>query len=215
VKIQMAHQTVSASEEKINPYMEIKKRIVLLDYQPAELLHEKELAEEFGMSRTPIRQAFIRLASEGLVRIVPKRGVYVSDISLQKLKNVFEVRRHLLRLVGRLAAERITSEELQAVEEKVKQIEKEVDPHRLMQLDSELHLILNQATKNDILSSILEQLRNQAVRIWAFSPKGCCDAFGDEFTLLLEALKAKDANRCEDILEEHMNNFVNRIRGQL
>lgn len=212
----MAHQTVNPSKQpKANPYTELKKRIVLLDYEPGQLLHEKELAEEFGMSRTPIREAFIRLASEGLIRIVPKRGVYVSEISLQNLKNVFEVRRHLLRLVGQLAAERITPDELQALEKKVEQITKKVDPHRLMQLDSELHLILNKATKNEILADILEQLRNQAVRIWAFSPEGCCDAFGAEFSFLLEALKAKDAKRCQDILEDHMNSFVNRIRGQL
>ncbi len=213
----MAHQTIDTAKQpiKTNPYTEIKRRIVLLDYEPGQLLHEKELAEEFGMSRTPIREAFIRLASEGLVRIVPKRGVYVSEISLQDLKNVFEVRRHLLRLVGQLAAERITHDELNDVEKKVKQITRETNPHRLMQLDSELHLILNKATKNGILASILEQLRNQAVRIWAFSPQGCCDAFGAEFSFLLEALKAKDAKRCQDILEDHMNSFVNRIRGQL
>jgi DNA-binding GntR family transcriptional regulator len=213
----MAYQKVETTEktEKLDPYTELKKRIVLLDYEPGQLLHEKELAEEFGVSRTPIREAFIRLASENLVRIVPKRGVYVSEISLQDLKNVFEVRRQLLRLVGQLAAERITPDELNAVEKKVKQIRKETNPHRLMQLDSEMHLILNKATKNEILASILEQLRNQAVRIWAFSPEGCCDAFGAEFSSLLEALKAKDAKRCEDILEDHMNSFVNRIRARL
>jgi DNA-binding GntR family transcriptional regulator len=213
----MTYQNARSTKQpaKADLYTEIKKRIVLLDYEPGELLHEKELAEEFGISRTPVREAFIRLASEDLVRIVPKRGVYVSDISLQKLKNVFEVRRHLLRLVGRLAAERITAEELQAVEEKVREITNEVDPHRLIQLDNELHLILNEATKNKILATVLEQLRNQAVRIWAFSPEECCDAFGKEFTLLLEALKAKDANRCEGILDDHVNNFLNRIRRQL
>jgi DNA-binding GntR family transcriptional regulator len=196
-------------------YEEVKRRIVLLDYEPGRPLREKELAEEFGMSRTPVRETLIRLETEGLVRIIPNSGVYVSEIRLQNLKNVFEIRGHLIRLAGRLAADRITPQELTRIKDQVEKIGKENAPHRLMQLDSELHVILNKATKNELLAKTLEMLRNQAVRIWTFSRDECCNTFHKEFVSLVAALEAKDADRCEKILVDHAKGFVDRIRDQL
>lgn len=198
-----------------DPYTEIKKSIVLLDYEPGRALREAELAERFGMSRTPIREALIRLSSEGLVQIVPKRGGYVSEIRLQDLKNVFEIRRHLIRLVARLAAERITAEELAEIREHAEKLKKETASHRLMQLDYELHVMLNKATKNELLEQNLGRLRNQAVRIWTFSKNECCNSFYEEFALLVSALEARNVDRCEQILVAHIDNFVDRIRTQL
>ncbi|MCF8105753.1 MAG: GntR family transcriptional regulator, partial [Desulfohalobiaceae bacterium] len=94
-----------------NIYRELKRRIVFLDYEPGQSLREKDLIEEFGVSRTPVREAFIRLESDGLVRIFPNLGTIVTEVSFQQLKDVFEIRSYLVRLAGQLAAARATEED--------------------------------------------------------------------------------------------------------
>lgn len=196
-------------------YAKIKQRIILLEYEPGEALREKELAREFGISRTPIREALIRLETEGLVRIDPNRGIYVTEVSFQDLKDVFEIRSFLIELAGRLAAARVTDEELDMMRAHIKRMEQEEDPKILMQLDSEFHDLLNKATKNKVLVKILEMLRNQVVRIWTFSRNGCYSLFAQEFQKLIEALEKKDEDRSAHILRNHAKRFIEDMKSQL
>lgn len=201
-----------------NPiYTEIKRRIVLLDYEPGQVLREKELIEEFGVSRTPVREALIRLETEGLVRIFPNQGTIVSEVSFQQLKDVFEIRSFLVRLTGQLAAARITREELGRLRGLIDQMKEEKDPKALMRIDSEVHDLINQATKNEVLVKILGMLRDQAVRIWTFS-RADDDYYGrlpEEFEGLLKALETRDEEACARILEKHTRRFIEHIRSQL
>lgn len=198
-------------------YTELKRRIVLLDYEPGEVLREKDLIEEFGVSRTPVREALIRLEGEGLVRIIPNRGTIVTEVSFQNLKDVFEIRSYLLQLAGRLAAARITAEELQALRAHIATMNRETDPKVLMRLDLELHDLLNGATKNHALERILEILRNQAVRIWSFTKdtNGYFTGLAREFEPLLEALERRDEEASAKILSEHSDRFVEHVRSEL
>ncbi len=201
-----------------NPiYTELKKRIVLLDFEPGQVLKEKELIEEFGVSRTPVREALIRLETEGLVKIFPNLGTIVSEVSFQQLKDVFEIRSFLVGLTGQLAAARITREELEQVRAQIGRMKEEQDPKSLMRLDLELHDLINQATKNEVLVKILGMLRDQAVRIWAFS-RSADDYYAhlaEEFEGLVEALEKRDGAACSEILERHTRGFIEHIRSQL
>ncbi|MGD8389098.1 MAG: GntR family transcriptional regulator [Desulfobacteraceae bacterium] len=198
-------------------YTEIKRRIVLLDYEPGQVLREKDLIEEFGVSRTPVRESLIRLEAEGLVRIFPNQGTIVSEVSFQQLKDVFEIRSFLVRLTGQLAAARITQKELDRLRGLIDRMKSEKDPKALMRIDSEVHDLVNQATKNDVLVKILGMLRDQAVRIWTFS-RADDDYYGrlpEEFEELLKALEARDEDACAHILEKHTRRFIEHIRSQL
>ena len=84
--------------------------------KPGERLMEIPLAEELGVSRTPIREAIRKLELEGFVVMVPRRGTYVANISLKDITQVFEIRSALEELAAGLAAERITSEEIETLE---------------------------------------------------------------------------------------------------
>lgn len=84
--------------------------------KPGERLMEIQLAEELGVSRTPIREAIRKLELEGFVVMVPRRGTYVADISLKDIAQVFEIRSALEQLSAGLAAERITPDELEDLE---------------------------------------------------------------------------------------------------
>jgi len=150
-------------------YAALKERIVLLDYEPGQVLREKALIDEFGVSRTPVREALIRLECEGLVRIIPNSGTIVTEVGFQNLKDVFELRAHLVELAARLAVARATDEDLAALEELIAQMRAERDPKALMRLDSAFHDRFNRTTRNGVLVRTLEMLRNQAVRIWTYS----------------------------------------------
>jgi DNA-binding GntR family transcriptional regulator len=198
-------------------YARLKKRIVLLDYEPGQVLREKDLIEEFGVSRTPVREALIRLETEGLVRIVPNQGTFVSEISFQQLRDVFEIRSFLVRLTGQLAAARITEEELSQMRQLVGRLKEEKSTKTLMLLDSELHELINRSTRNEVLVRMLGMLRDQTVRIWKFSHSED-DYWSDlhqEFKDLLAAFEQRDEEESGRILENHQKRFIEYIRSQL
>ncbi len=198
-------------------YQALKKRIILLEDKPGSVLREKEIMDAFGVSRTPVREAFIRLEMEGLVRIIPNLGTFVADVSFQQLKDVFEIRSFLVRLSGQLAAARITEAELAEIHERIVRMKQVRDPKVLMQIDWELHGIINRATKNEALIKILGKLHDQAVRIWTFSPPEhhYWSGLAEEFEDIEAALKRHDEEETARLLEKHTKRFIEHIRSQL
>jgi len=198
-------------------YKELKKRIVFLDYKPKQVLSIKELAKEFGVSPIPIREVLILLENEKLVHIIPNNGIYVTDISFQELKDVFEVRLFLVGLVGKLAAQRVTSEELNKMKELLEKIKKEKNRKKLIQLDAEFHDLVNYSTKNKTLAETLKRLRNQIGRLWFFAKEN--DAYSqqipEDFEELIKALENKEQNKGEQIMKDHAIHFINQIKMSL
>jgi len=198
-------------------YKELKKRIVYLDYKPKQVLNIKELAKEFGVSPMPIREVLILLETEKLIHIIPNNGIYVTDVSFQELKDVFEVRLFLIGLSGRLAAERITPEELNRLKELLGKIKQEKDRRKLIQLDAEFHDLVNYSTKNQTLAETLKRLRNQIGRLWFFAKEN--DAYSqkipEDFEELIKALENKEQNKSEQIMKDHAIHFINQIKMSL
>ncbi len=198
-------------------YKELKKRIVYLDYKPKQVLNIKELAKEFGVSPMPIREVLILLETEKLVHIIPNNGIYVTDISFQELKDVFEVRLFLAGLSGKLAAERITPEELNKLKELLEKIKQEKDRRKLIQLDAEFHDLVNCSTKNQTLAETLKRLRNQIGRLWFFAKEN--DAYSqqipEDLEELIKALENKEQNKSEQIMKDHTIHFINQIKMSL
>ena len=198
-------------------YKELKRRIVYLDYKPKQVLNIKELAKEFGVSPMPIREVLILLESEKLIHIIPNNGVYVTDVSFQELKDVFEVRLFLVGLSGRLAAERITPEEINKLKELLDKIKQEKNRRKLIQLDAEFHDLVNYSTKNQALAETLKRLRNQIGRLWFFAKEN--DAYSqkipEDFEELIKALENKEQNKSEQIMKDHAIHFINQIKMSL
>ena len=198
-------------------YKELKKRIVYLDYKPKQVLSIKELAKEFGVSPMPIREVLILLETEKLIHIIPNNGIYVTDVSFQELKDVFEVRLFLIGLSGRLAAQRITPEELIKLKELLVKIQQEKNRRKLILLDAEFHDLVNYSTKNQTLAETLKRLRNQIGRLWFFAKEN--DAYSkkipEDFEELIKALENKEQNKSEQIMKDHAINFINQIKTSL
>ena len=94
----------------------LREAIIQGKLGPGERLMEIQLAEEMGVSRTPVREAIRKLELEGLVVMIPRKGAYVAGLSLKDIADVFEIRRALEGLAAELASERATDEELEQME---------------------------------------------------------------------------------------------------
>ena len=130
--------------------------------KPGERLMEIQLADELGVSRTPIREAIRKLELEGFVVMVPRRGTYVADISLKDIAQVFEIRSALEELAAGLAAERITPDELEYLERILVEINEYIDNDefdKIVDADVRFHDVLYHASRNQRLVDILNNLR--------------------------------------------------------
>jgi DNA-binding GntR family transcriptional regulator len=119
-------------------YQHILERILFFEYKPGELLNEKALAEELGVSRTPVSEVLNRLEKESLLRIIPRSGSIVTDIEFQKIRHVFQIRLEHEAIIGRLAAENITDEhtdQMCALEKDCLKLLQDYDPKALMKID--------------------------------------------------------------------------------
>jgi len=196
-------------------YQEIKEGILLLDYKPGEVFSMRDLAEKFSVSVTPIREALIRLEVEGLVHMAPKSHARVTEVSLQDLKDVLEVRLFLAEQIGSLTAQRVTAEEIATFEKLLAKMKKERDRRMLTQLDSEFHELISQATKNKVLAKVAEMLRNRVVRLWFFI-RDDDDKYWPKVVegreRFLEALREGDPALGKEILRDHVLLFVEQLK---
>ncbi len=202
---------------RVDVYEELKRQIVELDVKPGEVLHEKVLSEMFSVSRTPIREALIRLEAEGLVKVSRGRGAYVTEISLQHLKESYEIRSFLTELLGQLMVSRATEAEYAEMDALLAQIGEETAPAVLRNLDMAFHDLVNRATHNTLLAETLTRLRNQVSRVWDSNvPEGEDSYFSgihEEFSQLVSAARAKDTKEVVRLLRRHLARFVDEIIG--
>jgi len=198
-------------------YKELKKQIISLEQKPGAVIREKEIMKSFKVSRTPVREALMRLEMDGLVRIIPNSGTFVEEISLQKLKDVIEIRSHFVKLAGKLAASRISKEEIDEIRDRIKQIKTTTDPKSLMQLDGEIHDIIRDATKNELLVKMLKGLHDRVVRIWTYvgANNESLTNIDKEFEAIATALEQRDEETTARLLEKHTNTFTEHVRKQL
>lgn len=150
-------------------YALIEERIVTLQLQPGEFLSETALAEQVGLGRTPVREAVQRLASEGLVSVLPRRGIMVSLTDAREQLLVLEVRRELERLLSRLAAERATTMERQRfgeIAEGMRNSAAASDDLAFMRFDRELNMLVVDAAHNPYAARAMRVLHGHSRRFW-------------------------------------------------
>ncbi len=201
-------------------YEIIKDRIIHLDYQPGEILNEVDLAEEFSISRTPIRRVFQMLSSDKLLNIIPRFGAQVAPMDFRMMKSVFEVTRELDPFATRLAVERITPEKLQRLEEIVERLEKyniETQYQEAITDDEEFHEIIFSSCENPWLQDILKNLHYHTERLWHYCERYFDDInlFSDTLGKVLQAIKDKDVEKAEKYTREHIDEFISKIKSEM
>jgi len=189
----------------------LRNAIVAGVLKPGERLMEIQVSEELGVSRTPVREAIRKLELEGFVVMIPRRGTYVSDLSIKDINEVFEVRTALDILAAGLAAERITADELEQMERLLVELgecieQKDID--KIVQADSEFHDLLYSASRNKRLEGIINNLREQLTRFRSLSMSypGRLKEMMGEHTRMVESLGQRNVSLAKRLAGEHMAN---------
>ena len=194
----------------------IREAIMNGSLKPRERLMEIQLAEELGVSRTPVREALRKLELEGFIVMVPRKGAYVADLSLKDIADVFEIRAALEGLAAGLAAERITDEELEYRERHL--VEKgdaisQNDMERLVAIDTDFHEAIYRASRNERLFVIINNLREQIQRFRATSLAypGRMKQSLEEHRIIVEAIQSRDVQGARQAAQEHIENAENSM----
>ncbi|MGD2206127.1 MAG: GntR family transcriptional regulator [Anaerolineae bacterium] len=200
-------------------YELIRESITTLELEPGVPINEGQLAEDLGMGLVPVREALKLLAHENLVVITPRHGLYVSDVNVPDLDQLSEIRLTLEGLGARLAAQRATPDDLvimEALRQELASAPPE-DSRRLFDIDHKFHQAISRAAHNRYLADALERVFGPSKRLWhlamphvRFLPPAV-----EEHVDMVEAIKAGDADRAEQVMRTHVQDFYDNVRQVL
>lgn len=170
-------------------------------------LREEELAQEFGVSRTPIREALKQLGSEGLLELSPHQGAIVTRLTVEDILAIYVVREVLEGLSARLAARRATPAQGQALLAVVDRMEVEAEnPAQTAKLNLQFHADMRHIANNHILDSFLSNIETSVRRFGrtTFTYPGRTSKAIDEHRAIVEAIIAGDPEQAEALAIRHM-----------
>jgi DNA-binding GntR family transcriptional regulator len=198
--------SATAEEEA---YRHIQRSLRLGRYKPGERLIPEDIAAEIGMSRMPVREAFRRLASEGLVVLRPNRGCIVAGLTLDELNEIFEIRSVLEGLAVRLAVPRINEEEIDELQRLLDRMESagKGGGSDWVILHQEFHrriCALSQRPKLIHQISALHVVIEPYMRIWFDYIEKPLSA-REEHAAVIAALRSGDASHAEQVMQDHIN----------
>lgn len=202
-------------------FQTLRQAILKGELQPGERLMEIKLAERLGVSRTPIREAIRKLELEGLVVMIPRKGAAVANITEKDTKDVLEVRRTLEMFAVEVACDRITEEQLEELKEAAKAFEASkgsMDVIRIAETDMKFHEIIYEATQNDRLVQMLNNLRENMYRyrIEYLKDPNYYDSLVGEHREILKAIETNDKESARIRMRNHIDNqqlaVISKIR---
>lgn len=199
----------------------LREAIIRGMLKPGERIMEVQMAEELGVSRTPVREAIRKLELEGLVVMLPRRGAYVAGISVKDIADVFEVRAALEALAATLAAMRITDDELEELERSLVEIAEVSDSQDIevvVAKDTRFHDIIYRASRNAWLIQIVSHLQDQVqrFRMATLSRPGRTKEAVEEHKKIVEAISERNSELAAQLAREHIENaessFLNSLK---
>jgi len=204
---------------KDQAYRAIKEAILSFQFKPGDPLVESDLAAQLGISKTPVRDALFELEKEGLVSKVLFKGTYVSDVTPEDVKQIFEIRAVLEGLAARLAAAFWSSQDTAAARSLVDQQEvaaREGNNTQSSQMNKQFHeLVINRAN-NRLLTSMLRNLDDhlRRYRILSSYQKGRLEKSVEEHQRVIQALDEKDAAGAETLMRAHLRSVLDDLIHQ-
>ncbi|RME65317.1 MAG: GntR family transcriptional regulator [Alphaproteobacteria bacterium] len=193
-------------------YESIKQQIITLKFKPGAYLNEASISKLLGISRNPVHLAVRRLVLEGMLEVMPRKGIIVKPASLKEVLDIIEVRLVNESYCVRLAAERATDREIAEMSdilERGVESAKLRDIEQQMLLDRDFHCAISSAARNTVLADILKNLHERSLRFWFISlvDQRHGKRVGEEHTAILDALRRHDADAAEDAMRRHIEAF--------
>ncbi|WP_139974469.1 GntR family transcriptional regulator [Ochrobactrum sp. CGA5] len=198
----------------------LRDMIIEGQLEPGTRLHEGQLGEQLGVSRTPLREAIKYLASEGLVELVPSRGAVVKRFSASDVRDMLTVLRTLEELAGKLACELASDQEIalvRSLHDEMIERYKHADRLQYYKLNQQIHLAIVRLAKNATLTDIHQMLQTRLKRIRFIAHEGAekWAAAVSEHEEMIEALEARDPARLSEVLGRHLTKAWERVRDSM
>lgn len=202
-------EPVEHRQLKDSVYLKLRQEIVTATLPPGYVLREAELAARFGVSKTPLREAFVRLEKDGFVQIAPYRSAVVTGYSQQDLREIYEVRELLEGQCAREAAVSIATEDLAALNRIVRDSAAAFeagDSGRLTALLDEFDVVLYAQSRNGRITAMLENIRDHVTRIGRLTVAipGRMGTSVQEHQAIYEAIVQRDGPRAETLMRQHI-----------
>lgn len=209
----------AALSENERAYRRLKADILALRLKPGDTLNEAALCAEFGIGRTPVNKALHRLMHEGLVRILPRKGVLVQPLSLDEFAQLVEVRRLTEPPCAARAATRIGAEDLARLDAVLAEAPagpaEDLDP--ILEADRRFHALIAAASGNRVLAEVLDGLHGRSVRFWALS-LGTGQHLAEvalEHAAIRDALARRDPEAAAAAMTAHIESFARTLAARL
>jgi GntR family transcriptional regulator, rspAB operon transcriptional repressor len=204
----------AATMKSDQAYLGLRREIVTGEIPANAPIEEKDLAERYGLGRTPIREALKRLENEQLLQWPARRSPYVPEIGVSDLKALFEARAVLEIQVTRLAAERITDEEADRLEELIERqagFILNAQPYEAAEIDLQFHSGIAAATQNRFLADASTRLNAVSLRLWhdTMDSEGMPEIEADH-RAILAAVRAHDGDLAEKWITKHISDGYSR-----
>lgn len=191
-------------------YQEIKRAIINQELEPGKPLNERVLAEELGISRTPVREALRLLENEGWVRTEPWKGTYIINLTQEDIEEVFQLRMVLEVMVIEMVVVQIDDDTLAKIDEFYhiqSKLGEEFKAYEFIEFDRNFHMYLAERAGNRRTVQIMKNLND--IMCWigvkAVQTKKRYRQSLDEHEAIIKALKARDAVGAKQAMMHHMN----------
>lgn len=197
-------------------YNAIKEKILSLELPPGKFMNEMTLCQLFGLSRTPVHHAVHRLMLEGLIEVIPRKGLIIRPDSLNEVLNLLEARRAVEPNIAALAAERAQEEELAEMQRLLGESAKFTDQrHRakFMAIDRAFHALVASAASNPVFGDVMRPLHERSARIWHLRiwQEDDLQVTQDEHVAIYKALAKGDQAAAIKAMQQHLDSLRTRI----
>lgn len=194
-------------------YDALRELILKNSYSPNSILQIDRLAEDFGVSATPVREALVRLEGDGLVSLIPNKGAQVTDIQKGDILNNWEMRRLLEPYAARQSVNLIPDEEILQLESEIKEFQSiPFDNDHYVDLDTKLHDLLYVHLSNGFLKDTIRRVHQMSIRIRYF-PEGSTTMHEkvvneviQEHLAILDAIRTRDPQNVSRNVSIHLQN---------
>ena len=200
-------------------YSALRRRIIRGEYEQGEIIREADVAQEFQVSRTPVREVFQNLQGDKLITLLPYRGAQVTFIELEFFFQTAAVKQNLEEMATRLAARWATENDVRRMREIADTILK-CDPEKnfekYLEADTQFHRTVRQASRNGVLVGTLEQLQAHIDRYYYYSKHMASKTMGDfhrEYMDIIDAIERHDSDAAGRAVMEHLGNYYEIIQA--
>lgn len=197
-------------------YRWLRRQIAEFPHDAGFFMTEAQIARELGVSRTPVREALLRLEAEGMLKILPKKGAYVAAISSDEAKSVMEARRMVEEWCVRIGA--VSDHGLGGILAEFVEEQKRLagDPVAFIECDREFHSALVRASRNPLLENFYESLRDRQVRMGlkALAVENRVDTVVREHQDIAKAVIARDEGAAVAAVKRHLDSTWSILASQ-